>query len=231
MAIVPTIAITAQTFYRTGIRLSNIITGHLTQANHFGRQSYQLWTSYSLLKSSSFLRFSSFLNTNKDNSSQGRCGNKVHKNRTESRANVSQSSVVFISSLKRGYFCNFLSENSFCVVYKENTKQTGTELCQNEQKLECIDLPAKNRIRKKARAEKGLLGSYNIVVNNEEWNDKIENKLGLSWAKLRSSWDWTLFFCGFGFSGFILIDLVWYKFEIVDLVWYIGFGELGSVAS
>ena len=34
-------------------------------------------------------------------------------------------------------------------VYKENTKQTGTELCQNEQKLECIDLPAKNRIRKK----------------------------------------------------------------------------------
>ena len=34
-----------------------------------------------------------------------------------------------------------------------------------------------------------------------------------------------------GFSGFSLIDLVWYKFDLIDLVWYIGFGELDSVAS
>ena len=61
--------------------------------------------------------------------------------------------------------------------------------------------------------------------------ENMRNKLGLSWAKLSSSWDWTLIFCRFGFYGFSLIDLVWCKFDLVDLVCYIGFGKLGSVAS
>ena len=62
------------------------------------------------------------------------------------------------------------------------------------------------------------------------WTKKA-NKLGMRWAKLSSSWEWTLIFFRFGFSGFSLIDLVWYKFDLVDLVWYIGLGKLGSVAS
>ena len=57
------------------------------------------------------------------------------------------------------------------------------------------------------------------------------NKLGLSWAKLSSSWDWTLIVCRFGFSEFSLIDLVWYKYDLVDLFWYIGSGKLDSEAS
>ena len=61
--------------------------------------------------------------------------------------------------------------------------------------------------------------------------ERMENKLGLIWAKLSSSWDWTLIFYRFGFSGPSLIDLVWCKFDLVDFVWYIGFGKLGAVAS
>ena len=59
---------------------------------------------------------------------------------------------------------------------------------------------------------------------------KNKDKLGLSWANLSSIWNWTLIFCRFGLSGFSLIDLDWYKFDLVDWVWFIRFGKLGSVA-
>ena len=50
---------------------------------------------------------------------------------------------------------------------------------------------------------------------------KLENKLGLSWAKLSSSWDWTLIVCRFGFSGF--------SFYFIGLIEKIWFGILGSL--
>ena len=39
-------------------------------------------------------------------------------------------------------------------------------------------------------------------------NNKRNDKLGLSWAKLSSSWNWTLTVCRFGLSRFGLIVMI-----------------------
>ena len=63
--------------------------------------------------------------------------------------------------------------------------------------------------------------SNNIIRQNKQ------TELGQAQLKLGLDFN----FCRFGFFGFSLIDLVWYKFDLVDLVWYIGFCKLGSLAS
>ena len=48
----------------------------------------------------------------------------------------------------------------------------------------------------------------------------LKYKLGLSLAKL--GLDFTLIFCRFGFSGFGLVELVWWiSFCMLNLCWYI----------
>ena len=68
---------------------------------------------------------------------------------------------------------------------------------------------------------------FEIPSNQGKRMKQAGTELGQAQLKLGLDFN----FCRFGFFGFSLIDLVWYKFDLVDLVWYIGFCKLGSLAS